>query len=125
MVSQQEIDNYVETFQKTYETLFKAQKIDELIQLYHPQAAFVQAGIVGVIGQKAIQEKLEPFAQRGVVFSLTTTRNLIAGPNAEFIIHEGTYTSEALNGKVQPYLQIFKKVENGKYVIYHNEYTFN
>uniref|UniRef100_A0A7E4VXH1 SnoaL-like domain-containing protein n=1 Tax=Panagrellus redivivus TaxID=6233 RepID=A0A7E4VXH1_PANRE len=122
MVSQQEIDTYLEDFQKQFAALLKAKNIDGLVQLYHPDAAFVHAGVDGVVGRKAIAERLKPFTEDDTDFTVSVTRNLFTGPDAEFIVHEGTFAINAEDGKVFPYRQIFKKT-GGKYLIYHDEYT--
>uniref|UniRef100_A0A7E4ZRN8 SnoaL-like domain-containing protein n=1 Tax=Panagrellus redivivus TaxID=6233 RepID=A0A7E4ZRN8_PANRE len=123
MVSQKEIDEIIEKIESDYSVDLEAGNYDKVAEYYHPDAALVHAGNNGFVGRKAIGKTLAAFAQNDKNFKATLVRNIIAGTDAEFVIHEGTYTSDSLKGKQLPYRQIFKK-ENGKYLIYHDEFTF-
>ncbi|KAE9552610.1 hypothetical protein FO519_004158, partial [Halicephalobus sp. NKZ332] len=94
----------------------------KVADLYHPQAVMVHAGKKSIYGREAIIETFKELLASPSDFSTVVDKNLEAG-GGEYLIQKGRFLLTGQEGEF-PYEQIFKRQEDGSYLIYHDEFHF-
>ncbi|KAI1701392.1 hypothetical protein Ddc_17639 [Ditylenchus destructor] len=121
-LSQKEVDSLMHGLEEEFKKAFSAQDAKAISEMYHPQATLVMKDVKCDFGREAIlktfQEMLasKPFRP----FQIFAEFNAEAA-NGEYLITRGKYAWK--DDEKKPYEQVFKKGADGKYLIYHDEFT--
>ncbi|KAH7719414.1 Nuclear transport factor 2 [Aphelenchoides avenae] len=108
------------SFDKTFDTGDAAKLAKEY---YHPHAVLVQRGGKAWYGTEEITAAYTEFTK---VFKADTfgTRHDKVGQSAdgEYLFLQGSYWEKEKPSVVKAFEQVFKRVDGGKYLIYHDEF---
>ncbi|KAI1705050.1 hypothetical protein Ddc_15899 [Ditylenchus destructor] len=123
-LSQKEVDSLVHGLEETFKKAFLDQDAKAISEMYHPQATLVMTGVKCEFGREAILNMVsQMLASNGsvpAVFQIFSELNAEAA-NGEYLITRGKYTLK--DDEKKPYEQVFKRGADGKYLIYHDEFT--
>ncbi|KAI1700121.1 hypothetical protein Ddc_18231 [Ditylenchus destructor] len=120
-LSQKEVDSLMHGLEEAFRKAFFAQDAKAISEMYHPQATFVMTGVKCDFGREAIFKAYQEWlASKPVAFQLFPELNAEAA-NGEYLITRGKYSWK--DDEKKPYEQVYKKGADGKYLIYHDEFT--
>ncbi|KAI1698871.1 hypothetical protein DdX_17669 [Ditylenchus destructor] len=120
-LSQKEVDCLMHGLEEEFRKAFTDRDAKAIAELYHPQATLVFTGVKCDYGREAILKTYQEFmAAAPAPFQIFPELNAEAA-NGEYLITRGKYTWK--DDEKKHYEQVFKKGADGKYLIYHDEFT--
>ncbi|KAI1698196.1 hypothetical protein Ddc_19239 [Ditylenchus destructor] len=121
MYSISEVDTLMHGLEEAFKKAFFDQDAKAIAEMYHPQATLVVTGVKCDFGREAILKVYQEWlASKPPPFQIFPELNAEAA-NGEYLITRGKYTSK--DDEKKPYEQVYKKGADGKYLIYHDEFT--
>ncbi|KAI6198188.1 hypothetical protein M3Y94_01315500 [Aphelenchoides besseyi] len=118
-LSKEEIEQHLKTLEDEQGKHIKEKNLDALVECYHPHATLIHKGAKASYGRDEIRKHLEPFTQMDVEFKMTPIYSA-ATDDGNYLIRRLTYTLGD-NPNANNVEQIYKK-EDGRYLIYHDEF---
>ncbi|KAI1703347.1 hypothetical protein DdX_14983 [Ditylenchus destructor] len=120
-LSQEEVNSLINGLEQDFRKAWSNKDAAALAQMYHPQAAFVITGVNCDFGREAIQKSLESFLSSSPPPFELHAELCAEAAKGEYLITRGYYVTA--DGTKKPYEQIFKRNAEGKYLIYHDEFS--
>uniref|UniRef100_A0A914Q177 SnoaL-like domain-containing protein n=1 Tax=Panagrolaimus davidi TaxID=227884 RepID=A0A914Q177_9BILA len=120
-LSQQEAEKIITKIQDNFHEKWTAADAKSLAAFYHPDAVLIEKGKSAAYGLEGIEKKYAEALKAPMDFKLNFELTTPAA-DGEYIIHRGNFVFAALPDKPAPYAQIYKRTNDGQYLIIHDIY---
>ncbi|KAE9555145.1 hypothetical protein FO519_001640 [Halicephalobus sp. NKZ332] len=122
-LSQEDVDSRMMKFHNEFQEAWKTKDIKSLASMYHPEGTLVAAGYWVARGPQEIEERFRDCfkVSTEVKFNFTTKQ---ATENGEYLFQRGTFEPADGSGMIGKFESIFKQQPDGKYLVYHDEFSF-
>ncbi|KAH7721004.1 hypothetical protein AAVH_11471 [Aphelenchoides avenae] len=114
-----DVDCLLERVQRKFLDVFSSRDLEAIADLYHPAAVLTRSDGLCFYRRDGVIEDYKDFVNQVDTFELIPLYNG-ASPDGEYLFQRGTYRVN--NGGEKRYEQIFKKADDGTYLLYHDEF---
>uniref|UniRef100_A0AC34G8T5 DUF4440 domain-containing protein n=1 Tax=Panagrolaimus sp. ES5 TaxID=591445 RepID=A0AC34G8T5_9BILA len=118
-LSQKDAESLITKIQDDFHKKWTDGDAKGLAAFYHQDAVLIERGKSVAYGLEEIEKKYMEALQTPVGFKLNFEITTPAA-EGEYIIHRGTFVFDVQPDKPAPYAQIYKRSQNGQYLIIHD-----